>query len=399
MVMKKLRPRAPLLTADMDPELLEEVIRTLFPPQEDSPGQPRTISTWNGGRNQGLRKRRCWMRRRKWPPATWRRDRDGYGRRPQTTSPIYKVSEGGSLHSNMKHGEQPPPGWTCFGRRDDRQTRRPHIVRCAYWMKWASSSKESLPPVWRPTYQGECQGGVALVVSLDIDNAFNTILWNGILEALEFFEVPPYIIRVIRAYLSDRWVSYTDKDGEGRWPVKRVVPQGSVLGPILWIIGYDAVLRCSVPPDLGMVCYADNTLILARRRWETPPPRLCLDISGEDVEVGPQMKYLGLTIDSHWMFGPHFKLLVFKAFWFLMTANALCGLLPNDPTDGGAEIGVRRLYEGVIHSRVLYGAPVWAEDLMKSLHSLLLLRRLHRTTAIRCLMLRVYKQVFQVGCR
>ena len=95
------------------------------------------------------------------------------------------------------------------------------------------------------------------------------------------------------------------------------------------------------------------------------------------------MKYLGLTIDSHWMFGPHFKLLVFKAFWFLMTANALCGLLPNDPTDGGAEIGVRRLYEGVIHSRVLYGAPVWAEDLMKSLHSLLLLRRLHRTTAIR----------------
>ena len=159
MVMKKLRPRAPLLTADMDPELLEEVIRTLFPPQEDSPGQPRTISTWNGGRNQGLRKRRCWMRRRKWPPATWRRDRDGYGRRPQTTSPIYKVSEGGSLHSNMKHGEQPPPGWSCFGRRDDRQTRRPHIVRCAYWMKWASSSKESLPPVWRPTYQGECQVG------------------------------------------------------------------------------------------------------------------------------------------------------------------------------------------------------------------------------------------------
>ena len=111
------------------------------------------------------------------------------------------------------------------------------------------------------------QGGVALVVSLDIDNAFNTILWNGILEALEFFEVPPYIIRVIRAYLSDRWVSYTDKDGEGRWPVRRVVPQGSVLGPILWIIGYDAVLRCSVPPDLGMVCYADNTLILARGRW------------------------------------------------------------------------------------------------------------------------------------
>lgn len=75
--------------------------------------------------------------------------------------------------------------------------------------------------------------GVALAVSLGIVNAFKTILWDGILETLEFFEVPPYVIRVIRAYLSDKWVGYTSKDGEGRWPVEREVPQGSVLGPIL----------------------------------------------------------------------------------------------------------------------------------------------------------------------
>ena len=45
MVMKKLRLGAPPLTADMDPAVLEEIIRTLFPPQEDSPGQPRSSST------------------------------------------------------------------------------------------------------------------------------------------------------------------------------------------------------------------------------------------------------------------------------------------------------------------------------------------------------------------
>jgi hypothetical protein len=44
---------------------------------------------------------------------------------------------------------------------------------------------------------------------------------------------------------------------------------------------------------------------------------------------------------------------------------------------------VRRLYEGVVRSRILYGAPVWAEDLMANRRSLLLLRRLHRMTAIR----------------
>jgi hypothetical protein len=44
---------------------------------------------------------------------------------------------------------------------------------------------------------------------------------------------------------------------------------------------------------------------------------------------------------------------------------------------------VRCPYEGVIRSRVLYGAPIWAGDLMANRRSLTLLRRLHRTTAIR----------------
>ena len=113
------------------------------------------------------------------------------------------------------------------------------------------------------------------------------------------------------------------------------------------------------------------------RRRGTPPPGLCLDISGEDVEVRLQMKYLGLTIDSQWTFGPHFRLLVPKV---TTAANALCGLLPNIDW---VEVGVRWLYEGVVRPWVLYGTSVWARDLMTSRRSLLLLRRLHRTTAIK----------------
>jgi len=42
----------------------------------------------------------------------------------------------------------------------------------------------------------------------------------------------------------------------------RGVPQGSVLGPALWNIGYDAVLRVDLPPGGDVVGYADDTLIL-----------------------------------------------------------------------------------------------------------------------------------------
>jgi hypothetical protein len=170
-----------------------------------------------------------------------------------------------------------------------------------------------------------------------------------------------------------------------------------------------------------MVCYGDDTLVLAGDRgwYETqrlaetavactvrairrlglnvsptksealgffdhrtrgvppPPPELCVDIDGEEVPVRSQMRYLDLTIDSGWTFGPHFNLLVPKV---TAAANVLYGLLPNI---GEARTGVRRLYEGVIRSRVLYEAPIWAGDLMANRRSLTLLRRLHRTTAIR----------------
>jgi hypothetical protein len=94
-----------------------------------------------------------------------------------------------------------------------------------------------------------------------------------------------------------------------------------------------------------------------RRHRGPPPPGLFVGISGEKVVVGLQMKYLGLTIDSQWSFEPHFNQLVPKV---TTAANALCSLLPNL---GGAGLGVRRIYEGVVRSRVLHGAPIWAEDL------------------------------------
>ena len=44
------------------------------------------------------------------------------------------------------------------------------------------------------------------------------------------------------------------------------VPQGSVLGPPLWNIGYSLVLRADLPIGVFVVCYADDTLVLAQGR-------------------------------------------------------------------------------------------------------------------------------------
>jgi len=85
------------------------------------------------------------------------------------------------------------------------------------------------------------------------------------MESLEYHGIPPYLRAVIGTYLRGRKITYPGLDGA---PHSRSVccgvPQGSVLGPTLWNVGYDGVLRGYLPPGLDLVCYADDTLVLAR---------------------------------------------------------------------------------------------------------------------------------------
>ncbi|XP_033364633.1 uncharacterized protein LOC117242237 [Bombus vosnesenskii] len=108
----------------------------------------------------------------------------------------------------------------------------------------------------------------------------------------------------------------------------------------------------------------------------TPPAGYRLRLEGAEIGVETSMKYLGLTLDSHWTFGAHFKRLAPSV---EAAANALGRLLRRL---GGPDVGVRRLYAGVVRSRLLYGAPIWAENLMTNRRSLLAVKRLHRTVAI-----------------
>jgi hypothetical protein len=78
------------------------------------------------------------------------------------------------------------------------------------------------------------KGGVALAVSLNVANAFNSLPWDGIVGALERHQVPPHLRAVLRAYLRDRHITIP---GRYRVTEKRAihrrVPQGSVLKPTL----------------------------------------------------------------------------------------------------------------------------------------------------------------------
>lgn len=81
-----------------------------------------------------------------------------------------------------------------------------------------------------------------------------------------FFKVAPYLVAIIEAYLRNRTVKFVDrKRVQHRKEVYCRVPQGSALGPLLWNLAYDAVLRTNLPSGRSIICIADDTLILAHR--------------------------------------------------------------------------------------------------------------------------------------
>ena len=70
----------------------------------------------------------------------------------------------------------------------------------------------------------------ALLILLDVKNAFNSVEWRVILEAFRDKGVSAYLRRLLSSYLRDRSV----KEGSVGYAMTAGVPQGSVLGPTLW---------------------------------------------------------------------------------------------------------------------------------------------------------------------
>lgn len=104
---------------------------------------------------------------------------------------------------------------------------------------------------------------MVIAVELDISYTFNSLSWRMIKRALMEKNVLANLRVVIHSYLSDRKLLYVDEDDR---VVRRVmtcgVPQGSVLGPLLWDVAYNSVLDLQLSEDCTAMWYADDALVI-----------------------------------------------------------------------------------------------------------------------------------------
>ena len=83
------------------------------------------------------------------------------------------------------------------------------------------------------------------------------------MRALFKMATPQYLIQILNNYFQDKKVIYQTDEREQEYLLTAGVPLGSVLGPLLWIIIYDGVLRLRLPAGTTSVGFADDITIVS----------------------------------------------------------------------------------------------------------------------------------------
>lgn len=256
---------------------------------------------------------------------------------------------------------------------------------------------------------------VVLLATLDVRNAFNSVRWTDMIEALENrFRVPTYLKRIIRSYLRDRELIYDTADGTRIKQITSGAAQGSILGPDLWNVSYDEILHIEMPDDTYLVGYADdiaavitardteeaqrklNQVMLRTQAWldshglklatektelllltkKHIPLEVEMRICVNTISTQKVVNYLGIRLDNKLSYWAQIKYAAIKA------AQATASLSRLMANVGGPVHCKRKLLMSTTQSILLYGCELWA-DALKAEYRRKVLSSVQRTAALR----------------
>ena len=224
-------------------------------------------------------------------------------------------------------------------------------------------------------------------VFFDLRKAFDMVPHHPLICKLEELGVDHYLLRWISNYLSERKQQViVDGAISNKFPVISGVPQGSVLGPLLFLIYIDGVESVTLS-DGTIVLYADDTVLyrpictyedywllqqdvnaiatlitdnylhkqmqiyahISEKSKELPPT---INLNGIPLNRVTEFKYLGVLITADLSWTTHINMICTKA-------RRLIGMLYRQFCQDADISTLKQLYVSNIRPHLEYACQVW----------------------------------------
>lgn len=93
-------------------------------------------------------------------------------------------------------------------------------------------------------------------------NAFNSLTWKSVYEEIRRRQLPRGLTAVLYDHRKNRKLYYMTEGKIHRCEVYGRVPQGSVLGPLLWNMVYHRLLLLPLSKGVPLIGYADDVALV-----------------------------------------------------------------------------------------------------------------------------------------
>jgi len=109
--------------------------------------------------------------------------------------------------------------------------------------------------------------GIVIMTSLDVQGAFDSAWWPGILQGLRDFNCPRNLYNLSKEFFNNRTAVMTTNNYSIERTITKGRPQGSCSGPGFWNVLYNSLLTLELTSRSKAIAFADDLII--RTRGET----------------------------------------------------------------------------------------------------------------------------------
>jgi ribonuclease HI len=245
------------------------------------------------------------------------------------------------------------------------------------------------------------EGKIAIIVTLDVLGVFDSAWWPNITVALQNFKCPKNLYNLVKNYLSERTATICTNNMQIEKEVSKGCPQGSICGPTLWNIQFNALLNLEYEKQTKIIAYADDVisavksktireaenlaniemgkitrwaknnkitfnvnksnamLITRRKRKETK--EIAVYLNYKKLEQVQSIRYLGITSYSKLNFRQHIIYTSQKCTKLIHVLSRSAKM-----NWGLSSKALHTIYKGAILPLMTYGVPVWIKALEKN---------------------------------